>query len=263
MAVRWRGHKRLRRQAEMNWDFQGSKTVVSFSYVGPYAVCRASAPKHGAELADMAGFHVTNCKVSRQAATIARLSITAESEAASVSVEDNNEPTSTQYEMEWSQIEKPLKQHPMYATGGSKAITDTGWATVQRWEDETEPAIKGAFKYTETPDSTDLIPLPENEKHLCQKLNKGVDSYLLYMPVVRKISNHPRQPHTGNCAITGAPSGFDHLPVRKNEAGDWVDYVWLKTADRATNSGENNTWQRTEEWTGFDKVDADLYPSSV
>ena len=261
MAVKWRGHKRLRKQAELDWDFQGSKTIVGISYVGPYAQCLASRPAHGSELADMAGYRVTNSKVRRQAAGIGRLTITAEANSPSAGESDNNDATSTQLEKEQAQVEKPLKQHPMYAAGGSKELTTANWAQLQRWEDETDQTIKSQFKYKEKPESTYSLALDANPAHLAAKLLKGRDSYLLYQPILRKTTNHPREPETGDCATTGAPTGFARLPKRKTEEGDLVDYVWVKTADRATNSGENNTWQRMQEWTGFDEVDTDLYPA--
>lgn len=263
MAIKWRGHKRLRKQAELDWDFQGSKTVVGISYVGPYAQCLASRPAHGSELADMSGYRVTNSKVRRQAAGIGRLTITAESSSAEVGTGDNNDATSTQLEKESGQLEKPVKQHPMYATGGSKVLSDDDWAAIERWENETDQTIRKLFKYRPRPeaDPTFLYTLSDNAKHLAARLLKGRDSYLLFQPVLRKTTNHPREPETGDCATTGAPTGFARLPQRKTEGGTSVDYVWIKTADRATNSGENNTWQRMQEWTGFDEVDTDFYPA--
>jgi hypothetical protein len=261
MAIKWRGSKKLRRQADLDWDFQGSKTTVTISYVGPYAQCLAARPPHGSELGDMAGYRVTNSRVRRQAGGIGKLTVTAEAEGTSVSITDNNDATSTQLEKEWTQLEKALKQHPMYGVDGSKELTPADRANLQRWEDEPDQAIKSAFQYKANPESKYSIALDPHPAHLAAKLLKGRDSYMLYMPVLRKTTNHPREPTNGNCATTGAPSGFSVLPQRKLETGDLVDYVWLKTADRATNSGEHNTWQRIQEWTGFDEVDTDLYPA--
>jgi hypothetical protein len=261
MAIKWRGSKKLRRQADLDWDFQGSKTIVTISYVGPYAQCLAARPPHGSELGDMAGYRVTNSRVRRQAGGIGRLSVTAEAEGTSVGVTDNNDATSTQLEIEWAQVEKPLRQHPMYKADGAHELDATELADLERWEHETDTAIKGAFQFKDKPEAETATALTPDAAHLAAKLLKGIDSYLLYLPILRKTTNHPRQPTTGNCGTTGIPTDFPSRPMRSVSEGVWVAYVWLKTADRATNSGEHNTWQRIQEWTGFDEVDTDLYPA--
>lgn len=146
-------------------------------------------------------------------------------------------------EVEWSQIEKPIEQHPRYLTGGAAALTAADLDAIEEWRNATAAADRSSL-YT---------ALSANAKELADKIRRGQTSYIVPAPVARKTTKGFEAPSSSAqgvrqtaTPITGAPAG----------------YVWLGTADRAVRQGGRGKWERVQEWTGADDWDSDIYPSS-
>lgn len=142
------------------------------------------------------------------------------------------------WEVEMAQIEKPLLAHPDYA-GYS--------AEVMAWR-ASEPGLLAAYKYLD--ENGQERALAGKALEAAQKIAKGVESYLVFAPVATKTTYIRRLPNDfgKNCGKREAP---DLRPYGR-------PWRWLKTADRCQDTGDG-TWARTEQWTGADEWDEDLY----
>ena len=100
---------------------------------------------------------------------------------------------------------------------------------------------------------TAWAPLTGNALKFCQKLAKGISAYQVQVPVVRKTEttvNGPGSNASSRCGMRDTPPKFSNLAD-----------AWLKTADSWTKTGSSK-WEHCQEWSGFDSLDPDLYPSS-
>lgn len=140
------------------------------------------------------------------------------------------DPLETKWEVNWQQIEKPLLSHP----------------------DVSDP--DAIAKWKELPDRADKVDtLSEPSRKWARKILKGVESYLIFAPVAKRTDIYPPiMPTTGRCGLRGDPAGAPSIPD---------GYEWLKTADGAVQQ-DDGRYVRTQEWTGSDEWDADLYEAA-
>ena len=136
------------------------------------------------------------------------------------------------WEVEMAQIEKSIVSHPKYA-----AYADA----VQAWRDDP---------------STDTSGYASDALECIDKLKRGVESYIVFAPVIRKTTV------TDDSVTVGAGLGkivsTAPTPPEVTVSGSWD---WLKTRDSVSVDGDNLV-RRVEEWTGADEWDADIYSSS-
>lgn len=159
-------------------------------------------------------------------------------------------------ELDYSLMEKPIESHPMFKdifvpAGGDFSVL----ASIRAWEAENEPVIKGQFMYLAQGGVSGTGPyltLSADAQVFAKKKLAGIESYYLQVPIVRKTSVLKRAVKTSKCGKRDTPPEFDD-----------VQDVWLKTADKMIRTGSKGSWERVEEWTGFDQLDEDLYPSSA
>ncbi len=145
------------------------------------------------------------------------------------------------FEIEMAQIEKPLLAHPSFS----------GYADVVDKSRQSPPEIRNADKYVTGTDENgeyETADLSSSELAVVAKIRKGVESYLVFAPVVTKTSKSADMP------AVAAGCGKRTAPAIKPQ-GDWD---WLKTGDRAVQQSDGS-WQRTEVWTAADEWDQDLY----
>lgn len=99
---------------------------------------------------------------------------------------------------------------------------------------------------------------------LAEKILKGVDYFSVYTPVLTRTSvvTDLENLSLGGVGTIGEPSGSDtaagNVDLTKLTA---LAKEWLKTADRLQGAVDG-TFQRTEQWTGADKWDEDLYETA-
>ncbi len=136
---------------------------------------------------------------------------------------------SVRYEILWQQLEKPILSHPLFAADAE---------AVAKWAESEDRA--------KTYDA-----LPSEQKSVAERILKGIESYLVWSPVLTKTSTYSNRPTTGGCGVREAPPSAAVPPS---------GYEWLKTADQAVQQDDGN-WVRTQQWTGADEWDAVLYPA--
>jgi hypothetical protein len=154
------------------------------------------------------------------------------------------------YEIEWTQLEQPLLQHPMYAAGASVELTPADLANLEQWKQESDPALKAVYKFKATNGSE--VTLSPNAQHYAGKVRRGIESYFVPAPVCRKTTRHFTKPQTSAMGRRQNPPG---------DVGAPPGYVWLVSADRAIRQGRGGTWERITEWLGAQSWDTDIYPA--
>ena len=152
------------------------------------------------------------------------------------------ETLSCTFEIEMAQLEKPLLAHPDFS----------GYAdVVGKWMNS-PPEIKNANKYVSGVDANGAATVEDVTgdalTKVLPKLRKGVESYIVFVPVVTKTTVSESMPSVGaNIGKRGAP--------RLTPSGTWE---WLKTGDKAVQR-QDGSWERVEQWTAADVWDHDLY----
>lgn len=142
-------------------------------------------------------------------------------------------------EVEMAQIERPLLTHSELNKRES-----TSGDNLARWRAGGDERLKRAWKYLD--DEGEEQELNEEEQKWARKILKGVESYLVFAPVVTRTTHYRAQPEVG------VPGGIETPPL--SVAG----FAFLKTGDGAREN-QDGTWERVEAWTGADEWDADLY----
>lgn len=152
------------------------------------------------------------------------------------------------FEIEWSSLEKPLRQHPAFATA-----TAAMWNSIDIWTKEPDTLARASFQYynrntdgskngsvqtlsvTNSPD--------KNMQDYAKLLLKGVEAFLDAAPVARKTSRFRgwNAPETGDAGQKAGGDPFTGVPT---------GYEWLKTVDRSSKQGFGTEWLQQEEWQG-------------
>ena len=165
-------------------------------------------------------------------------------------------------EVDFSTITRPISQHSTFA-----AMDDADWEAIRRWQSlESNSAYSGRYSAFQTPtaaaaakdggpsvsDDNDWEDLADDYSEEAAKyaelVSKGVEEYMVVVPVVRKTS-------VGGSVSASRVGQRNDPPQFSNLAG-----AWLKTADRWTRDSKRGKWTHAEEWTGFESLDDTLYP---
>jgi hypothetical protein len=158
-------------------------------------------------------------------------------------------------EIDWIAVQKDLRASTFWLEIDSK-IDSAGWARIEKWKNEPNPALKVfgtdpyTFKFKDANEA--IVTLSAAESIAAMKIIKGGEGYNVYAPIIRKTTTFSKQPTPGNAGfiVASVPVDVD-IPD---------GYEWLKTACRDTQN-QDKSWQRSEEYTGADEWDPDLYPS--
>lgn len=144
------------------------------------------------------------------------------------------------WEIEMAQLERPLLSHPLF-----KDVADI----VQKWE--ASPAkFKNANQYEDT-DGNGINVTDPAAILAISKIRRGIESYLTFTPVVARIALYSSRP-------SGVGAGMSRVGKPDVRAsGSWS---YIKTGDKCVQSSDGS-WTRTEQWTGADEWDSDLYGS--
>jgi len=247
----WRGSRGVTLSPESpDWDLTASEDTIVLIFEGPYETLVANPPPRGGEIAGYSGFTVDRVRIKRARSTKGTMTVTATRGTA----DGGTSAERPQYEVDWSEVQRPLMQAPVFQAGAKYALTDTDRTQIEAWEKEEDPAYKKDFKFRTEQGYT---LLSEHAQEYAKRILKGVSGYTEYMPVLSR-TRLSLQNVSGNPAgrRESPPAGFGTLPKL---AGD-VAYVWVKTAARSRRSGKGGRWQIIEEWRGFESVDEDLVP---
>jgi hypothetical protein len=243
--ARWRGSKELK-PGKADWDFSSSKTSVTTSYTGSYSNCLAHRPALAAEILAFPDLYVTSAKVVELDAGAGRIDLVLEAavDSSTFSTEPLGEPT---YENEWAEVQKPLETHP-----------ECGFLTANRdkYKDgvQSEDGKQRTWEDWQSLTDNDYDSSPgwslEQYKSLKER---GVDSYVVFQPIVRRTTIHLARP-----VDLGAASGKRQTPPGAANFSRISDFEWLGGADRCTKS--KRTYTRTTEWQGAELWDELVYP---
>ncbi len=149
------------------------------------------------------------------------------------------------YEVEMAQIEKPILAHTDFKAYAGQ---------IEMWR-ASAAGVRAALKYTNA--DGDDVALQGKALDAARLLLKGVESYLVFPPVLRRTTKDPRRPRKAFSGIGGKCGQIVRPPTKLTGmvAGSWK---WLKTADRAQQASGGGS-ERVEEWTGADEWDETLY----
>jgi hypothetical protein len=241
-TVIWKGSKALT-EAPTSGLYENSKEGPRYTrqWVGPHAACIAAIPARLSVIPKSpAGFTVDNVRIEK--ATGGRGIMTVVLSPAPI--QDYTEEGNVVLEVEWVEIQKRIETHPIFGPAGDSEhpkagnylLTATDRDQVAAWQ-----AITAASERT-----TAYTALTDHAKELAKRLQRGQDSYVTYAPLCRRTTKYATKPTNTRCGLP------DNPPPALKVAG----YKYLKTADRGT---RDRTWTRTEEWTGADSIDTDIY----
>lgn len=219
-----------------------TKTRI-FVLQGRYADLKAQMPSRDSRFR---GLRVESSELVRAKGGMGLLTITCRGKGgASGNPSGNIE--ETVYEIEMAQLEKPLLSKPAWS----------GYVEqIEAWRGS-DPALRAAYKYTDA--AGDEVELAGGARKVAALLMKGVESYLVFAPVVRVTRRSNEKPEdTSEFRQIGKDCGKRCRPPADPlslVAGTWD---WLKTADRCQKVA-GGSFERVEEWTGADEWDKDLY----
>ena len=243
----WRGSKDLAESPESpDWDFQSDKTVCVRTFYGPYDLCLARKPVNGQimhDFGDDSGLLVSNVKIKRQRGGKGEMRVTLEEAIAATEEASTVQPP--KYEVENVSVDRKIESHDRYAE-----LDADDHALIQQALDAQTKEARGIILTDD--DFSNLM------FELYEKKRKGIDSYTIYVPVLRRTriysSAHKPDPCGLRLTKLQLPSDIEAI------APD--GYVWMKTADRGNHSGRFGKHERCEEWSGFDSIDEDLYAAT-
>lgn len=211
---------------------------------GRYSELEAQMPKRNGRFR---GFRVESSELVRAKGGMGLLTVTCRVKGGGASGNPSGNIEETVYEVEMAQLEKPLLSKPGW----------DGYAEqIEAWRGS-DPAMRAAYKYTDA--EGEEAELLGNARKIAKLLMKGVESYLVFAPVVRVTRRSNEEPKdTSEFRQIGKDCGKRCSPPSDPlslVAGSWE---WLKTADRCQEVA-GGSFERVEEWTGADEWDEDLY----
>jgi hypothetical protein len=242
MSASWYGSTaNTRTQNQPRYSFSASENKLIIVEEGVFDNLLSIRPTIGSTLSGFSGYFIERVEVNKMEGGKGQMTIGL---FQNISGGAATTPSGADaiYEIDWCQVEKRLEQHPRYRVGaaGAKVLTTSDLSSIEDWKSTTDATER----------DTKRAALTANAQDFVSKLEKGQDSYLIYIPVLRKTSTTYTPPSTSTCGKRETPPGFPAVPS---------GYTFLKTADRGQRTGQNRKWERQEEWTGFDFVDPDIY----
>lgn len=162
----------------------------------------------------------------------------------------------------FSEISKPVKTW-LATKISNRDVLNAELAKISLWEDQLNRGEDGQANYYKFRyDSTHS--LTGHALTLAQKILQGIDSYSVYTPVAtcRRTQNEPFTDGLNSIGkyVTRLVSPSQQVPANAGQLAAIAGMrpYWLKTSDEITQNSDG-TLSRTETWTGYDTIDADLY----
>lgn len=231
------------------WKFAEADTCVR-TFTGPYEDLLQAVPARGEPMSGTGdNMLVQDATLTRAKGNMGVLAVNLIGASPSSGFAGSG-PLRVTVERDRVPVQKDLRTHPMFdSEEGEYPIDAAGWAKIDRWQNEPDPVLKGTFKYKD--DSGVEQVLDDAQIAYAGRVLKGGQSYNLYAPIVRKTSVFSGDPGPGD------EPGYREDPQVSVSFPD--GYQWLKTACREIQQ-QDKSWQRTEEWTGAEEVDDEIYP---
>ena len=220
-------------------DSTASRQEATLIYTGQFLDLLAKQPKPGQTVANYDNtFVVEKVVVTPEQGKKGTMTVSLVKESPEYA--NQAAPPLPTYEVEWAQVDRKLEQAPVFQSGGTYALDSDDLDEIDEWRNQSTASTR-ATKYA---------ALSANAKVFVDKIKRGQESYIIFAPVARKTSYTYQPPSASSAGKRQTPTGFPALPA---------GFVWLKTADRSTRTGTKGKWERTEEWTGADAWDTDVY----
>jgi len=162
----------------------------------------------------------------------------------------------------FSEISKPVKTWLATKITNPDALA-TELNKIDLWENQKSLGSAGIANYLNFR-YDDTHSLTGDTLKLAQKMLQGVESYSVYTPVAtcRRTQNHPFTDGLNSIGkyVTRLTSPTEQVPANEGQLAAIAGMrpFWLKTSDEITQNSDG-TLSRTETWTGYDTIDADLY----
>jgi len=157
----------------------------------------------------------------------------------------------TSYEIDWTDVQRTLYEHPVFSAGGSRELTDDDKAKIESWKTMDNTFYKESFYYYQTtPENGIIEELSTNAKYLAKGILLGIEYWVDKVPIARRTDtwiNGP--PPAGTAGQKEEPPDFPNLPT---------GYEWIRDADRALRAGGQNSWSNETSWIGAKKVLIDV-----
>lgn len=214
----------------------GGTYSTQLEYVGPYSTLEAAAPAIGAAWGDYEGAADTvtiepiSGTIPLKASLVVNMTRTYEAGSSGSTPGAAKEAT---HEVEWTAVQRPLVEHPVFRTTGAWPLDATAHELIAAWENDKTPANRAA--------------LSSSAEKYAQGIDLGIRTYDDFAPILIRTTSYINGPPGTSDAGSkgGAPAGFPNLPS---------GYEWVKSADRSLKAGKRNKWERSEQWTGAIKV---------
>lgn len=253
----WRGTKDLT-FGKAHVETTATKLVVTTEITGPYITCLSKQPTIGQAIKGFdAALRVTACKVNELDGEAGSIDVTLEAGLDDSGQSDAplGQPT---YEVEFAELEKAIEQHPR--CGRLKANRP-------KYKDGVVSAAEGKQRTWEDWNALDaddydaaFTPVPPFAAATVWTLaeykglkEKGVETYILASPVIRRTTTHLRKP-----SDLGAAVGQRQEPPEACDFSRIEDYQWIAGPDRCTRS--KRVYTRTSEWIGAEEFSTLIYP---
>jgi len=235
---RWRGSKDIKLQPGFPKFFsRGDVEGYRLCYRGPFLTLKSQRPARGSQLQGYAGYYVEEVTIEPDGAGTAGPGTMLVTIASAVPGGTTSPADETVIEIDAGSLEKSIYAHPEF-----KDIEKADIAKLKKALENKEPV----------PGPTLPGPLEGPLQKLADLLQRGTESYLVAAPIVRKTTTSHARPTIG--AI-----GKGTRTTTKPHPAAPDGYQWLKTADKATQTGAKGKWERIEQWTGADVWDETLY----
>jgi hypothetical protein len=207
-------------------------------------------------MADLdATFIVVNSKLKKMPGGKAMLLVTVESTYIDPRYEEIP-PGEYTIELDWVRQDVAIERHPHFSSEG---LCDK--ADVRQYFDDPDPTKRAAL-YESFPENTGEPGAGQGSgRYLIDLKLRGIESYAVYAPVVRRTLDRSTPVTNTNCGYVIAASSlanFLKAPVPLANA-DGQNWVYLQSGARSVRTGRNKRWQRIEEWTGGIGLPSNIY----
>ena len=273
----WRGSTAIKEAPDsMQLRMENGKSTCVRKFHGPFNTLVAQQPEYNDSMTGIdESYKVASLTITRMGGRKGSMVVTLTKRTRSELAVLNDPVTDPEIELEWAQLEKPLLTHSIYRDesdpdgAGTKTLTWEDRTALGKWESESDLKVKAGTHADCENDrggyhdaDNNVQELSENAWHYAQKVLNGVESYLVFQPVVRRTREYLREISDAS----GARELFTAAELKVEIDADVPDlstdgkaWVYMQTADTCTRSGESGRWRRVEEWTGAESWDPDLY----
>lgn len=214
---------------------------TDIDYIGPYSTLFAtlsSSLNRGQPWGDYPGL-VTDINIRSIEGTnpvIGELTVSVEYELTDGGGDfgiDPGESTGTVYEIDWTVVSRPLIEHKVFASGGFYSLDEEDLKKIAVWE-------------ADKTDANFIALGSSNAEKYAYGILRGIESWDDFAPVLTKTTTYVNGiPPNSTAGFKDTPGGFPNMPS---------GYEWVKTADRSLRNGTRDKWDRTEQWSGSNKV---------